>query len=106
MFQPMPHLPEAWAPPAVLPAQRVLDLGSRLARTLGVARALAESGRDLDLRGIEDGVGRLCAQTLDLPPPEARGMVVMLREILAQVDALTETLARGRLPGRCTGPAC
>jgi hypothetical protein len=82
-----------------MPAQRVAELGSRLSRTLGVARALAESGRHLDLRGIEDGVGRLCAQTLDLPPRDAHGMVFMLREILAQVDSLTEILARGRMPG-------
>jgi len=102
----MPYMHEVPAPPAALPVQRVVELGSRLARTLGVARALAESGRDLDLRGIEDGVGRLCAQTLDLPPPEARGMVVMLREILAQVDSLSEILARGRLPGGCTGHRC
>jgi hypothetical protein len=88
-----------------LPVQRVAELGSRLSRTLGVARALAESGRQLDLRGIEDGVGRLCAQTLDLPPQDAHGMVFMLREILAQVDALLEILARGRLPG-CSGQSC
>jgi hypothetical protein len=106
MFQPMPCLPDSWTPPATPPVQRVVELGSRLARTLGVARALAESGRDLDLRGIVDGVGRLCAQTLDLPPADARGMVVMLREVLAQVDALTEILARGRLPGGCTGRTC
>lgn len=91
----MPKLPDAPAKPAYLPTQRVTDLGSRLSRTLGIARALAESGRQLDLRGIEDGVGQLCAQTLDLPPAESQGMVFMLREILGQVDTLTEILARG-----------
>jgi hypothetical protein len=105
MFRPMPNLPDVMAPPAALPVQRVAELGSRLSRTLGVARALAESGRQLDLRGIEDGVGQLCAQTLDLPPQDAHGMVFMLREILAQVDALLEILARGRLPG-CRGQSC
>jgi len=94
MFMPMQKLPDASAPPAYLPAQRVADLGARLSRTLGIARALAESGRQLDLRGIEDGVGQFCAQTLDLPPAEAQGMVFMLRELLSQVDALTEILAR------------
>ncbi len=91
----MPKLPFASAQPAHPPAQRVAEMGSRLSRTLGIARALAESGRQLDLRGIEDGVGQLCAQTLDLPNAEAHGMVYMLREILAQVDTLTEILARG-----------
>jgi hypothetical protein len=91
----MPNPPLASAQPTYLPAQRVAELGSRLSRTLGIARALAESGRQLDLRGIEDGVGLLCAQTLDLSNSEAHGMVFMLREILAQVDTLTEILARG-----------
>jgi hypothetical protein len=99
MSMPMPKLPDASAVPVYLPAQRVADLGSRISRTLGVARALAESGRMLDLRGIEDGVGRLCAQTLDLPADEAHSMVFMLREILTQVDALTEILAREERAG-------
>jgi hypothetical protein len=97
----MSKLPNAFAQPTFLPAQRVADMGSRISRTLGIARALAESGRELDLRGIEDGVGRLCAQTLDLPSAEAHGMVFMLREILTQVDALTAILAReARADGR------
>jgi len=82
--------------PAYLPEQRVADLAARLLRTLGVARALAESGRQLDLRGIEDGVGQLCAQTLDLPAMQAHGMALRLREILIQVDALTEIFSRHR----------
>jgi hypothetical protein len=91
--------------PAYLPEQRVAELASRLLRTLGVARALAESGRELDLRGIEDGVGQLCAQTLDLPTPEARCMVVRLREVLGQVDTLTEIFSRTASASTAKPPA-
>ncbi len=70
------------------------DLAARVSRTLGVARALAERGRRLDLAGIEDGIGVLCAQTLDLPPPEARCMLPVLREVLAQLDHLSAALQR------------
>ncbi len=70
------------------------ELAERINRTLGVARALAKSGRALDLTGIEDGVGVLCAQTLDLPAGGAREMLPALREVLAQVDMLSMALRR------------
>jgi hypothetical protein len=92
---PKSKLPFAFSQPAFKPADRVADMGSRLSRTLGIARALAESGRQLDLRGFEDGVGQLCAQTLDLPSAEGRGMIFMLHEILGQINTLTEILSRG-----------
>jgi hypothetical protein len=75
-----------------LKERRVNELATRVSRTLGVARALAEHGRTLDLAGIEDGIGVLCAQTLDLPNKDARCMLPVLREVLAQLDSLSATL--------------
>ncbi len=92
---PLPHQPPVF--PVEPPGQKarwVNDLATRVSRTLGVARALAERGRRLDLAGIEDGIGVLCAQTLDLPTPEARCMLPVLREVLAQLDTLSATLQR------------
>jgi hypothetical protein len=86
------------AEPDGLRERRVAELAARINRTLGVARALAKSGRALDLTGIEDGVGVLCAQTLDLPTGDAREMVPVLREVLAQVDLLSVAL-RQEAPG-------
>jgi hypothetical protein len=74
--------------------RRVNELATRVSRTLGVARALAERGRQLDLAGIEDGIGVLCAQTLDLPTADARCMLPVLREVLAQLDCLAAALRR------------
>jgi hypothetical protein len=68
--------------------ERLGALAGRLSRTLGLARALALSGRTVDLRGIEDGVGMLCAQTLDLSAVESRQMRPVLLNLLAELDLL------------------
>jgi hypothetical protein len=70
-------------PPAAL-----ASLAERLSRTLAVSRALLLAGRPLDLRGFDDGVGMLCAQTLDLPPEESRHMVPLLHHLAASIDQL------------------
>ena len=67
-------------------------LAGRLSRTIGVARALASSGRTVDLTGLDDGIGLLCAQTLDLPTEEARGLLLQLRDVLTEVNALSAVL--------------
>jgi hypothetical protein len=91
MAIPQPRATQGQAP-ALATHASVSDLAGRVSRTLGVARALALSGRRLDLSGIEDGVGLLCAQTLDLPGDDARRMVPVLREVLARVNALYAAL--------------
>ena len=72
--------------------QRLSDLASRLARTIGLARALVLGGRQLDLTGIDDGIGVLCAQTLDLAPDQARVMLPTLLDLRAQIDLLSAAL--------------
>ena len=64
-------------------------LAERLTRTVSVARALIGSGRSVDLSGLEDGVGLLCAKTLDLSPEESRDMLPAMIELRAQIDRLT-----------------
>ena len=98
----MPRLRHVPSPPVfVFPVEpqglkerRVEELAVRVSRTLGVAHALAKRGRQLDLAGIEDGIGILCAQTLDLPNADARCMLPVLREVLSQLDSLSATLQR------------
>jgi|GEM_PF-3218582 len=86
-------LPETEAPEV---SPRLTILAERLARTIGVARALAQRGRTVDLNGIQDGVGMLCAQTLDLPLSHGRLMLPMLRDVVTQVDALMAVLQTGK----------
>ena len=91
------------AEPDGIRGRRLSELASRLSRTLGIARALAERGRRLDLTGIEDGVGMLCAQSLDLPAGDARCMVPVLREVLTQVESLAQVLRREAPDRRLVG---
>jgi hypothetical protein len=70
-------------------AQRLRDLAERLINTMSVARGLVRGGRTLDLAGIEDGVGLLCAQALDLPAEHGRNLAGLLRDVLAEVEGLT-----------------
>jgi hypothetical protein len=69
-------------------AAQLQVLAERLSRTLAVARALALAGRHVELAGIQDGVGLLCAKTLDLDRPHARGLLPALHELTAQIDSL------------------
>ncbi len=79
--------PRRAQPPPLLDA-----LATRLSRTLAVARALAGNGRTVDLSGVQDGVGRLCAQCLDAASDEGREMLPLLYGVLGELDALNTVL--------------
>ena len=80
--------------------QRLTVLAGRLSRTIGVARALASNGRTVDLTGLNDGIGLLCAQTLDLPREEARALLPQLHHVLTEVNALSAVLNDRATPQR------
>ena len=67
-------------------------------QTLGVARGLVEVGRQVDLAGLEDQVGLLCAKALDLPPTDGQAMRVDLLVVLGRVEALSAALLHARCP--------
>lgn len=64
---------------------------------LRVAEVLAREGREIDLSGLEERVGRLCAGVLDLPPESGRGLRAELALLLGDVDTLA-ALLRSRPP--------
>ena len=68
------------------------NLAAGIAATLRVARALAASGRRIDLAGIDGSIGLLCAKSLDLPPVQGRQMRIVLVGLLQEIDALSETI--------------
>ena len=59
-----------------------------IVRVLNLALALTQSGRQVDLSGIDRQVGILCAQSLDLPPALGREMVPCLQSQIAVIDQL------------------
>ncbi len=80
---------------------RLSELAARLVRTIGLARALVQGGRQLDLTGIDDGIGVLCAQTLDLPPDQAAAMLPLLWDMREQVDWLATALRTSEPTSLC-----
>ena len=70
------------------PLARALALSLALRSMLGIARALVETGRYIDLAGLQNQIGMLCAQALDLEPGEGRIIRVELIELLADLDLL------------------
>ncbi len=75
------------------PSQRAVALAEALVGTLRMAHALAQTRRHVDLAGLDQDIGRLCAAALDLPPAEGLAMRATLATVLAELDALTACLA-------------
>lgn len=70
----------------------VAGLADQVAGTLRLAGALARGGRRLDLAGLDQMIGRLCAQALDLPPDQGRRLRPRLAALLADLDRLATDL--------------
>lgn len=73
-------------------AAAVAGLADSLMGVVGIARALARAGREIDLSGLERQAGLLCAKALDLPPDRGRTIrpkLVLLRD---ELDALSAAL--------------
>ena len=67
-------------------------LADGLGKTVSVARALAASGRAVDLDGLDRHIGLLCAKALDLPPEIGRTQRVCLIKLRDDLDDLTALL--------------
>ncbi|MBV8092080.1 MAG: hypothetical protein JO110_02370 [Acetobacteraceae bacterium] len=70
------------------------ELVKGLARTVRVARCLVESAREVDLSGLKEIVGLLCARALDLDPKEGRMLRPKLAALQQEMDALQVALTR------------
>jgi hypothetical protein len=62
--------------------------------TLVMARALVEGGRRIDLAGLEQEAGRLCAAVITLDVAEAKPLRPALEALRRQVDGLSASLGR------------
>jgi hypothetical protein len=71
----------------------VRALSEELTKMVGIARALVEAGRAIDLTGIDGQVGLLCAKSLDLPPDDGRRIRPRLIALFGSMEGLARTIA-------------
>lgn len=69
-----------------------------LLATLHLAHALNGSGERIDLTGLDDQVGRLCASALDLPPAAGRTLRSDIVLLGLKISELSSAL-RAQPPG-------
>ena len=74
-----------------------LAIAEDLRRSLRLARALAGQNRPVDLAGMQDSIGLLCAKALDLDPAEGRTLRIALIALRMELDQLS-TAMRATLP--------
>ncbi len=55
---------------------------------LRMAASLVAAGRIVDLAGLQDSVGRVCAECLDLPPEQGRALRPMLIGLMQDIERL------------------
>jgi hypothetical protein len=73
--------------------QAVLGMMHGFATTVCIARSLAAGNRDIDLRGLHEAAGVLCARALDLRPEHGRKLIPRFRSLLEELDGLHTILA-------------
>jgi hypothetical protein len=72
------------------PIEGVIDMIDGVAKTIHLARALAEARRPIELTGLDNMVGLLIARLYDLDYPEGRSLrerLVVLERDLAGLEA-------------------
>lgn len=89
---PFSAMPAGRQPPDAAAIARVNALADRADRTIAVATALLDQKRRVALAGLEDQVGALCAQILDLPPEHGRALLHRLETLHAACARLEESL--------------
>ena len=85
----------ATTPPPPDDAHRVAATRARaqsLMATLRLARTLVEAGRPVDLAGLDDQMGGLCATVMDLPSVQGNSLRDDLITLRADVEALHTAL--------------
>jgi len=79
---------------SIHPIEAVCAFADELTNVLTVAMSFLEAGRSIDLTGLNDQVGLLCAKSLDLPPDEGRRVRPRLIVLSASIEALSRALQK------------
>ena len=74
------------------PEAEILALSAQTARMIAVAQTLVASQRYIDVQGLQDHVGLLCAKALDLSPSRTGFLKLELKRLSSALDELTATL--------------
>ncbi len=77
---------------------RTRSLAGGIVTTIRLSRALVDTGRRVDLAGLESVIGLLCAKALDLQPEQGREMVPELSAMLQEIDGLCVALTAAMTP--------
>lgn len=70
----------------------VLALTDQTARMISVMQALVSSQRHVDIQGLQNHVGLLCAKALDLPPAKTGFLKLELKRLGSSLDVLHATM--------------
>ncbi len=71
-----------------------LAMADGIGASLATARGLMQSGRNVNLSGLEDLCGRLCARSLDLPPEQGKTLASRLEALWEELDVTSRMLSR------------
>ena len=77
-------------------ARALEDAMQGLIDVMRYASRLVSGQRSVDLAGLDQQVGLICAKVLDLPPSEGRALRHHLLRALHEADALMQTLSGDR----------
>lgn len=78
--------------PVFDPEVEVLAFAEQTARLVAVTQALVASQRHVDIGGLQNQVGLLCAKALDLPPSKTGFLKLELRRLASSLDLLNATM--------------
>jgi hypothetical protein len=81
-----------WSTPPYESVAQIVALAEQISRMLAIAGALTASRRPIDLNGLQNNVGLLCARALDLPPGQAGLARAEMIRLVAGLDALSAAL--------------
>ena len=74
------------------PEAEALALSEQTARMVAVAQALVMSQRHVDMSGLQNQVGLLCAKALDLPASKTGFLKLELRRLASGLGALDASM--------------
>ena len=74
--------------------EAVSALARALTKLIELNQRLVEDGRTVDLTWLDDQVGLLCAQSLDLAPDDGRRVRPRLIALSASIEALSRALQK------------